>query len=224
MWPFPTRGSCFMGDIRERFPSALQGEDFQRNVAVIKLWLPEKLLAGIDVLCEVHAASRPDILRWIFFEHAFGRTELSLLQRWAEAHRGEGPVLSPARRIAGSSERYENRETSGSINARFLGKATEDLKLYLPEALRNELVALAEQQAQRVSDYLRGVLARQLLGERLFQEWQQALTQANTQARTNESEERLLSATNEIEHRPSCWDYHTGIFPRAEDPSPEPAP
>lgn len=59
MWPYQTRGSRFMGDIRERFPSRLDGTDFSVNAAVIKLWLPDKLLAAIDVLCDVHDASAP---------------------------------------------------------------------------------------------------------------------------------------------------------------------
>jgi len=85
MWPYATRGSRFLGDAAARLPSRLDPRDFTRNDAVIKLWLPEKLLAAIDVLCAEHDASRPDVLRWILFEHAHGRTELAHLRRRAGA-------------------------------------------------------------------------------------------------------------------------------------------
>ncbi len=81
MWPYASRGSRFMGDVREISPSALEAEDFSTSAVSIKLWLPEKLVAAIDVLCDPHDASRPDVLRWILFEHVFGRVELAHLQR-----------------------------------------------------------------------------------------------------------------------------------------------
>ncbi len=59
MWPYATRGSRFMGDVSEISPSALEAEDFSTNAVSIKLWLPEKLVAAIDVLCDQHDASRP---------------------------------------------------------------------------------------------------------------------------------------------------------------------
>jgi hypothetical protein len=106
MWPYATRGSRFLGDAADRHPSGLNAGDFAQNDAVIKLWLPEQLLAAIDVLCDAHDASRPDVLRWILFEHAYGRTEFAHLCRRAEAGRqtAEGDVpeirYSPQRRAA----------------------------------------------------------------------------------------------------------------------------
>ena len=106
MWPFATRGSRFLGDAAARHPSRLNPEDFANNDAVIKLWLSERLLAAIDVLCDGHDASRPDVLRWLLFEHAYGRTEFAHLCRRAEtgprAGEGDGPDVrySPQRRAA----------------------------------------------------------------------------------------------------------------------------
>ena len=106
MWPFATRGSRFLGDAAARHPSRLDPLDFTRNDAVIKLWLPEKLLAAIDVLCAEYDASRPDVLRWILFEHAHGRTELAHLRRRVSAQPPAqdeaGPDIrcSPQRRAA----------------------------------------------------------------------------------------------------------------------------
>jgi len=67
--------------------------------------------------------------------------------------------------------------TVRAANAHFLGKSTEDVKLELPEALKRELETLAAQEGKPPSDYLRAVLARQLLGEGFYQRWQEALAQ-----------------------------------------------
>ena len=140
MWPYASRGSRFMGEVNEISPSTLEAEDFITNAVSIKLWLPEKLVAAIDVLCEQHDASRPDLLRWILFEHVFGRLELTHLKRRMSAR------------------------------------------------LKLELQDLADAARQPLSDYLRAVLARHLLGERFFREWQAALAKANAEAARHESD------------------------------------
>lgn len=143
------------------------------------------------------------MLRGIFFEHAFGRAELALLKRRSESPKpvDEVRVLYSARRGAIP----EPSETIRAINARFLGKATEDLKLHLPAPLKDELAALARAQALPLSDYLRGVLARQLLGERLYRAWQDALARANTMARLREGDFRPVSAEYQFVQAPSRW-------------------
>jgi plasmid stability protein len=70
--------------------------------------------------------------------------------------------------------------TARAVNAHVLGKATENVKLELPEALRRELEILAAQDGKALSDYLRGVLARELLGEGFCRRWQAALAEAHT--------------------------------------------
>ena len=106
MWPYASRGSRFLGDAADRHPSHLNAEDFAHNDAVIKLWLPEQLLAAIDLLCDTHDASRPDVLRWVLFEHAHGRTEFAHLRRRvsaqppADGEAGPDVRCSPQRRAA----------------------------------------------------------------------------------------------------------------------------
>lgn len=184
MWPYKSRYSRFEGDIDEVAPSALGETDFSVNQTPIKLWLPEKLLNALDVLCSHYDATRPDVLRALFFEHAFGSVELVHLDRRARKAREDAEksriMFSPPRIKA------EDKTTARAVNQQFLGKATEDIKLFLPAPLKIELEALAVGSGKRLSDYLRGVLARVLLGKRLFQAWQQALAQANAEARRHE--------------------------------------
>ena len=73
--------------------------------------------------------------------------------------------------------------TARAVNAHYLGKPTENVKLELPEALKQELETLAAQAGQPLSDYLRGVLARDLLGEGFYRRWQEALARVSGQGR-----------------------------------------
>lgn len=140
MWPYKTRGSRFMGDIQEIAPSRLAARTFRANDSAIKLWLPDKLLAAIDVLCDVHDTSRPDVLRALLFGHAFGYVELAhLIRRASEPSPDRQDVLFSARRSQRAD--WPRRE----INAHYLGKATEDVKLFIPADLKAELAYLAEQ-------------------------------------------------------------------------------
>ena len=68
--------------------------------------------------------------------------------------------------------------TARAVNAHFLGKAAGNVKLELPEALRRELETLAARDGKPLSDYLRAVLARELLGEGFYRRWQDALREA----------------------------------------------
>jgi hypothetical protein len=156
MWPYAKRGTRFYGDIDERMPSRLGGQRFDVNDAVIKLWLPERLLVGVDVLSCEHNVSRPDIVRWLLFEHVFGRVEFVHLKRRDRGELEDVPAFS-LRRDAVIHAR--------AVRVRFLGKSESDLKLELPSALKKALEELAGGLDQALSDYVRGALARELLPE-----------------------------------------------------------
>ncbi len=187
MWPFAKRGSRFLGDAATRSPSAMNGTDFNDNDAVIKLWLSERLLAAIDVLCAEHDASRPDVLRWMLFEHAYGRTEFAHLRRQAretlERRSDMNDICLSTR--SGRSGEAASFPTPRAVHQHFLGKSNQDVKLTLPAALRRDLEALAAQSGQPLSDYLRGVLARQLLGEGHYQSWQDELERVQQETGTH---------------------------------------
>jgi len=78
--------------------------------------------------------------------------------------------------------------TIRAANAHFLGKSTENVKLTLPAKLKRELETLAEQSGQPLSDYLRSVLARQLLGEGHYQRWQAELARVRQETETHEQQ------------------------------------
>lgn len=182
MWPFSSRGSRVDAAPKLSLPVLLPPDlsVFATNDAVIKLWLPEKLTLSLDTLSASQGMSRPDVLRWLLFEHVYGRPALEQLKAWkrkmdaeaAEAHRraAEQPAgfvvrLSPAR--ASPSER--------TITTQLLGKSVEDLKLWLPSPLKLQLDALAMREGLGLSDYLRKTLVRILLGEAFHHQWRLAV-------------------------------------------------
>ena len=86
MWPFSNRGPRL--DVEEALLKHTPDFDFmpfERNDASIKLWMPEKIITSIDVLSLKHKVSRPDTLRWIFFEHVYGRELFAGLCAHAES-------------------------------------------------------------------------------------------------------------------------------------------
>lgn len=176
MWPFSNRGPRL--EVEERLIKQESDFDFsvfEKNDVCIKLWMSEKILTSIDVLTVQHNVSRPDILRWIFFEHVYGRERFSDLCKYAELIKAANQVEIP--RFS-----RKNIDTVRSVNQRFLGKATEDVKLWLPNQLKIDLKVLADAKHEGLSDYLRFVLVRHLYGERFYVDFQEALATINQNA------------------------------------------
>ena len=165
---------------------------FGTNDAVIKLWLPEKLILSLDSMSASQGMSRPDVLRWLLFEHVYGRPALEQLKTWkrqkdaeaAEARRrsveqvvDSGIRFSPAR--VQFSERL--------ITAQLLGKSIEDFKLWLPSPLKDQLETLSTMEELGISDYLRKTLVRILLGESFHHKWRAAVGKLPAEVRRFES-------------------------------------
>jgi predicted DNA-binding protein len=182
MWPFSKRRPRGERDELPKQPEpAFDYTGFGINDVSIKLWLPEKMTAALDRLSVEHEVSRPDILRWMFFEHVYGRDVFAGL---LEHTRLEVPKYS--RKVG--SEFQRTVPTARSIDLEYLGKSTEDFKLWLPTRLKAALQELADNYQRPLSDYLRSVLARHLFGEKFYLEWQQALAEINREAKAHEAE------------------------------------
>lgn len=184
MWPFSNRGPRL--DVEEallKHKSDIDFSIFVQNDVYIKLWMPEKIITSIDVLSLRNKVSRPDILRWIFFEHAYGRERFAGLCAYAE-------LLKAARRDSVPVFSRKQVDTVRSVNQRFLGKATEDVKLWLPNQLKIDLQELADVRDEGLSDYLRSVLVRHLFGEQFYESLQEALSTINQNAVEHENSDR----------------------------------
>ena len=182
MWPFSNRSPRFdVEEVMQKQQLDFDFAPFKKNGVSIKLWLPEKIVISIDVLSIAHDVSRPDVLRWIFFEHVYGRELFLGLCAYAKIMH----VAVPEGGIRFS--RKEMPDTLRAVNQQFLGKATEDIKLWMPGLLKEALNDLAVINNQTLSDYLRSVLTRHLFGESFYLGWQQALIEINQQAVQHEN-------------------------------------
>lgn len=194
MWPFSTRGSRIDAAPDSSPPALLPSElsAFGNNDAVIKLWLPEKLTTSLDSLSASQDMSRPDVLRWLLFEHVYGRPALQQLKAWkrknddeaAQARRhAVAQSVDSEIRLSPVRAQFSERATS----ARLLGKSVEDLKLWLPSPLKKQLEFLAGMEHLGVSDYLRKSLVRILLGEAFHHQWRAAIGKIAEEVRRSES-------------------------------------
>ena len=85
-WPFAKRGTRVDAPIKLDLPVPLPGDlsVFARNDACIKLWLPEKLTQALEQMSGATGQSRPDVLRWLLFEHVYGRPAFETLKAWKQ--------------------------------------------------------------------------------------------------------------------------------------------
>lgn len=193
MWPFAKRGAR----VSTPSPVAASSLDyavFGRNDACIKIWLPEKLSHALDQLSTTYDVSRPDVLRELLFEHVYGRQELEGLLVWkrrrdAEAQREEKPLFS--RRILREPQADYEPTPPRVASIELFGKANEDIKLFLPQRLKDEVVTLATNEQMGLSDYIRKSLVRMLLGEKLHQQWRAAIGDLPADIRRVEAEEEV---------------------------------
>ena len=175
-WPFAKRGTRIDAAPPRALtvlPPAELGA-FAVNDASIKLWLPEKLVQGLDTLGAAHGMSRPDVLRWLLFEHVYGRPALEHLKEWARQKDAEEERHQAARLSIQQSPK-STEPSERKITAQLLGKSLEDLKLWLPGLLKTDLEKLASAENLGLSDYLRKTLVRILLGESFHHQWRSAV-------------------------------------------------
>ena len=126
MWPFASRGAraSTVAVYAKPLGSTVDYSRFAKNDAWIKLWLPERLANAIDGLSATHDASRPDVLRWLLFEHVYGRQDFEALSKWqrqeSEKRRQEAPKLKEDR-FDGVQSSPQRRPT-----IEMLGKSIQD--------------------------------------------------------------------------------------------------
>ena len=181
-WPFAKRGTRIDAAPAIVLPIELPDDlsAFGTNGACIKLWLPEKLTLALNSLSSAHCMSRPDVLRWLLFEHVYGRPALEQLKAWKQKKDAEAAAarLAAAERVVDSGIRFSparNQFSERTVTAQLLGKSVEDFKLWLPMPLRDQLDTLAKMENLGISDYLRKTLVRMLLGERFHHQWRAAV-------------------------------------------------
>ena len=175
-WPFAKRGTRVDAPIKLDLPVPLPDDlsVFANNDACIKLWLPEKLTQALEQLSGATGQSRPDVLRWLLFEHVYGRPAFETLKGWKQQRDLEERQREAAAEVWRAGMKFSPARVhtaERTVTAQLLGKSVEDFKLWLPAVLKQELQTLATLESLELSDYLRKTLVRVLLGESFHHRW-----------------------------------------------------
>ena len=177
MWPFAKRGAR-ANSAPTPAPSSLDYAAFADNGARIKIWVPEILDQALNQLSVDHDESKPDVLRALLFEHAYGRLALEGLIAWKR--RQDGGIFRESVLPYGTTP-------PRTAFVELFGKSTEDISLDLPRPLKDTLVSLATHDGMGLSDYVRKTLVRMLLGEKRHQQWREAIGDVPAQQQRTEA-------------------------------------
>ena len=181
-WPFAKRGASAKTKTSsgEMPPTDIDFNEFALNDLYIKVWLPEQLVNVINKLSANYGSSRPDVIKTILFRHVYGIACFEAFSAWKiNIERQESPRSRGNDQVKLSPMRNHSME--------FIGKSTENLKVWLPTKLKVSVEELATTRGLGVSDYVRMVLVKELLGERFYLSWQQYIGAVPQETRNDES-------------------------------------
>lgn len=188
MWPYSVRKS--RTSTPEKIPTDLPlFDEYKHDDAAIRVWLSQSLVDGINWLSTTFDVSRPEVFKALIFEHLHGRIAYEAfivhVQKLQRAKDQEDARLRSLREKVSDTWTVTNlrdlneimqspsRETPQDL--KFVGKSTENFKLDLPLKMKQELAAVAAKHRLPMSHYVRKMLVQQLLGERLYSDWQAAV-------------------------------------------------
>lgn len=181
-------------------------DDFEKSNASLKVWLPQILVDRINWISKHKEVSRPDIVRAVIFENAYGKVAYeAFIKHVADKKK---PHWDPPRQsiktidvrlsedtITIGSKTYPldgvrfSRERETTYDLKHLGKSDEDLTISLPATLKTELKQLAGMHGLTPSSYVRKLLVLHLLGEKVHTQWQKALGKLPTDLNVLEQED-----------------------------------
>lgn len=186
-WPFAKRGATakaktLSGDMP---PTEINFDEFASNNDYIKVWLPDRLVTVINRLSANYGSSRPDVIKTILFRHVYGIAAFESFSAWKiNIHQQEAYKLRTSDQTSSDQVKFSPMR---SQSIEFIGKSTENLKVWLPTKLKVDVEQLAATRGLGVSDYARMVLVKDLLGERFYLNWQQYIGIVPQDARNDES-------------------------------------
>jgi len=183
-WPYASRGATqkVQNATVEINHGDLNYAEFSTSDVFIKVWLPERLTHAIDRLSAEHQSSRPDVMRSILFQHIYGVIVYEGFVEWK--HQQDALERETSASAEPSTAQFSRPRTQ-SIEV--LGKSDSNFKFWVSAKLKKDLTLLAHANTLGISDYVRRVLVRVLLGERFFADWQACIGQIPIAAKNEEA-------------------------------------
>lgn len=127
-----------------------------RDDVAIKIWLPELMGAILEEICDYMNASRSDIIRQTLFTYLYGRYDwLAILER------KENSV--PLKTSSGLKFSVSSSPSKPDM-MRDMGKNTEDLKVWVPNKVKEDIQNLAQQANISISEMIREIIISTMIG------------------------------------------------------------
>ncbi|HNV71539.1 MAG TPA: hypothetical protein PKO06_17680 [Candidatus Ozemobacteraceae bacterium] len=123
----------------------------------VKIWVPRTLDQLLIKLSDHFHESKTRCLRQILFKYAYGQVQLEKFRSVAIQGAGD-PEADPDRPL------YSRTSASDPYATPELGKCGEDIKLWIPQKLRDDLQILADRASVPLSQFIREILVSELLG------------------------------------------------------------
>jgi|GEM_PF-2656971 len=132
----------------------------ERDDVAIKFWLPELMGTILDETCAFMSTSRSDLVRQTLFTYLYGRYDwLGMYERGEREFQLNPPTAPALFSMAPSSEESDEPDL-----IRDLGKNIEDLKVWIPSKMKEDIQALAQQSNISNSEMIREILISTLIG------------------------------------------------------------
>jgi len=130
----------------------------------IKFWLPELMETVLNECCSFVNTTRSDLIRQSLFIYLYGRYDLfGLVEQKCNHYQ-----LNPPSRVLYSKslppEEFETEAMDKPDLMQDLGKNIEDLKVWIPRKMRDDIQVLADQASLTLSEMVREILISMFFG------------------------------------------------------------
>jgi len=127
----------------------------------IKFWLPELMGTMLEQSCSVLDTSRSDLIRQILFTYLYGKYDWLGMYERRETHYQLRPESSP---LFSRSPSPEAVAKPAPNMMKDLGKNTEDLKVWIPRKMKEDIQVLADKFSISLSEMVREIIISTLIG------------------------------------------------------------
>lgn len=183
-WPFATRGA------RDRTPAPPPQDvpsptAFAHNDATIKVWLTTELINRLNWISVRTDLSRHDVIRALIFRHLYGELAYEMLNGGDRPQTSDEIVAAARSRAANAAVPamfpqpvdLEIRRSAdrASIHAATIGESTDNMRIKVPQKMKDDLAKLATLEGLPLSHCVRKLLVLAVLGGIRHADWQSAL-------------------------------------------------
>ena len=133
----------------------------ERGDVAIKFWLPELMRDILDQNCAFLNTGRSDLVRQTLFTYLYGNHDWLGFYERNESHYSLKPEV---RALFSRSAPKPGEEVKEPNIMKDLGKNIEDLKVWIPKRMKEDILALADKASLTLSEMIREILISMFIG------------------------------------------------------------